>query len=70
MSFAAGEQRGYLRDLGLRFLPFVGWAERGSGSADGHGNSVPRFHIAWGTGPEIVRIFAEPVLAAAKRGLV
>lgn len=70
VSFAAGEQRGYLHHLGLRFLPFVGWAERGSGSADGHGNSVPRFHIAWGTGPEIVRIFAEPVLAAAKRGLV
>jgi len=51
-------------------LPFVGWAERGSGQADGHGNSVPRFHLTWGTGPEVVRVFAEPVLAGEDRGLV
>jgi predicted oxidoreductase len=51
-------------------VPFVGWAERGSGSATGHGNSVPRFHITWGTGPEVVRVFAEPVLEGEKRGLV
>ena len=42
-------------------LPFVGWAERGDGRATGHGNSVPRFHLTWGTGPEVVRVFAEPV---------
>lgn len=68
--FAATDKRQYLRDLGLRLLPVVGWAERGSGSADGHGNSVPRFHLTWGTGPEVVRVFAEPVERAEKAGLV
>lgn len=70
LDFAAGEKRDYLRDLGVRFLPIVGWAERGDGSADGHGNSVPRFHLTWGTGPEIVRVFAEPLKAAADAGRV
>jgi uncharacterized protein len=68
--FAATEKRDYLRKLGLRVLPIVGWAERGSGSATGHGNSVPRFHMTWGTGPEVVRVFADPVLAAEREGLV
>jgi predicted oxidoreductase len=53
--FAASEKRSYLRDLGLRVVPLVGWAERGDGRALGHGNSVPRFHLTWGTGPEVVR---------------
>ncbi len=70
VDFAATEKRQYLRDLGLKFTPVVGWAERGGGFADGHGNSVPRFHITWGTGPEVVRVFAEPVLAAERAGLV
>ena len=70
VDFAATEKRQYLHDLGLRITPIVGWAERGGGFADGHGNSVPRFHITWGTGPEVVRVFAEPVLEAEKRGLV
>ncbi|HEX6523656.1 MAG TPA: FAD-binding dehydrogenase [Streptosporangiaceae bacterium] len=70
VDFAAGEKRRYLHDLGLRVMPMVGWAERGAGTAGGHGNSVPRFHLAWGTGPEVVRVFREPVLAAAERGLV
>lgn len=68
--FATGEKREYLHALGLRLLPFVGWAERGSGSASGHGNSVPRFHLAWGSGPEVARIFIEPVLRAEAAGLV
>ncbi len=68
--FAATENRQYLHTLGLRFTPVVGWAERGGGTADGHGNSVPRFHLAWGTGPDVVRIFAQPVLAAERAGLV
>ena len=68
--FAATEKRQYLHDLGLRLTPVVGWAERGGGSAGGHGNSVPRFHLTWGTGPEVVRVFVEPVLAAERRGLV
>ncbi|WGJ85417.1 FAD-binding dehydrogenase [Gordonia sp. SMJS1] len=70
VDFAATEKRQYLHDLGLRITPIVGWAERGGGFADGHGNSVPRFHLTWGTGPEVVRVFAEPVLEAEKRGLV
>jgi hypothetical protein len=70
VGFAAGAKRGYLHQLGLRFVPNVGWAERGDGAATGHGNSVPRFHLSWGTGPEVVRIFREPVLDAAARGLV
>jgi predicted oxidoreductase len=54
VEFAAGEQRSWLRALGHRFFPVVGWAERGGYTATGHGNSVPRFHIVWGTGPAIV----------------
>jgi hypothetical protein len=70
IQFAHGGMRQYLKNLGLGFVPTVGWAERGDGTASGHGNSVPRFHITWGTGPEVVRIFREPVLNAAKHGLV
>ncbi len=70
VEFAAGEKRSYLHDLGLRVLPFVGWAERGDGTATGHGNSVPRFHLTWGTGPEVVRIFREPVEEAERSGQV
>lgn len=68
--FAATEKRDYLYGLGLRVLPLVGWAERGDGRAGGHGNSVPRFHLTWGTGPELVRVFREPVLEGERRGLV
>ena len=70
VEFAAGEKRQYLHDLGLRIVPTVGWAERGGGDVEGHGNSVPRFHVTWGTGPEVVRVFEEPVLDAARKGLV
>ncbi|MFD4368599.1 FAD-binding dehydrogenase [Rhodococcus sp. NPDC058521] len=70
VDFAAGEKRSYLYELGLKVMPNVGWAERGSGLANGHGNSVPRFHIAWGTGPEVVRVFREPVLRGVADGLV
>lgn len=68
--FASNEMHGYLRELGLRVLPTVGWAERGSGDASGHGNTVPRFHLTWGTGPEVVRVFREPVERAEKSGQV
>jgi predicted oxidoreductase len=70
VAFAATEKRRYLHDLGLRVIPIVGWAERGDGRALGHGNSVPRFHLTWGTGPEVVRVFAEPLLDAERDGLV
>ena len=51
VDFAAGEKRSWLRERGLQTFPLVGWAERGGYDARGHGNSVPRFHITWGTGP-------------------
>lgn len=70
VNFAATEKRDYVRALGLKSVPLVGWAERGDGRATGHGNSVPRFHVTWGTGPEVVRIFQEPVEAAEQRGFV
>jgi uncharacterized protein len=57
VDFAAGEKRSWLRARGLKVFPLVGWAERGGYDAQGHGNSVPRFHIAWGTGPALVEIF-------------
>ncbi|MGY1706905.1 FAD-binding dehydrogenase [Geodermatophilus sp. SYSU D00697] len=70
LQFAAGEKRAWLREQGVRFFPVVGWAERGGYTATGHGNSVPRFHIVWGTGPGIVEPFARRVRAAVQRGLV
>ncbi|MEU3626214.1 FAD-binding dehydrogenase [Amycolatopsis coloradensis] len=70
LGFAAGGKRDYLRGLGLTLMPNVGWPERGAGTATGPGNSVPRFHVTWGSGPEVVRVFRDPVLDAAARGLV
>lgn len=59
VEFAAGEKRSWLDGHGVTFLPTVGWAERGGMRADAHGNSVPRFHVAWGTGTGIVKPFAD-----------
>ncbi|MDN4161318.1 FAD-binding dehydrogenase [Nocardioides abyssi] len=61
LQFAAGEKRSWLRQMGHRVFPVVGWAERGDGTAGGHGNSVPRFHITWGTGPGVVEPFERRV---------
>ncbi|MDG4853322.1 MULTISPECIES: FAD-binding dehydrogenase [unclassified Mesorhizobium] len=70
LGFAAGEKRSWLIERGLKFFPVVGWAERGGGNASGHGNSVPRFHITWGTGPGVLEPFVLRVREAQKRGLV
>jgi hypothetical protein len=70
LEFAAEEKRAWLRGQGVGFFPVVGWAERGGYTATGHGNSVPRFHIVWGTGPGIVAPFARRVRAAVDAGLV
>ena len=70
VAFAAGEKRSWLHARGIRFFPVVGWAERGGYDATGHGNSVPRFHVAWGTGPGVLAPFVERVREAAQRGLV
>jgi predicted oxidoreductase len=66
--FAAGEKRSWLHERGVRWFPIVGWAERGGYTANGHGNSVPRFHITWGTGPGIVAPFADKAREAARTG--
>jgi len=68
LEFAAGEKRSWLRERGVGFFPVVGWAERGGGGAIGPGNSVPRFHITWGTGPGIVAPFAAAVERAEAEG--
>jgi uncharacterized protein len=70
VAFAAGEKRSWLRDRGIRFFPVVGWAERGGDNASGHGNSVPRFHITWGTGPGLIAPFVQHLREGAKQGLV
>jgi predicted oxidoreductase len=70
LQFAAGEKRAWLKEQGIGFFPVVGWAERGGYTATGHGNSVPRFHIVWGTGPGVVAPFARRVRAAVDAGLV
>ncbi|MFD3574194.1 FAD-binding dehydrogenase [Streptomyces sp. NPDC058644] len=70
VDFAAGEKRSWLHEQGVRFFPVVGWAERGGYDAQGHGNSVPRFHITWGTGPGLVAPFERRVREGVARGLV
>ncbi|MGH3309061.1 MAG: FAD-binding dehydrogenase [Streptomyces sp.] len=70
VDFAAGEKRAWLRQQGLKIFPVVGWAERGGYGATGHGNSVPRFHITWGTGPGLVEPFERRVRAGVAAGHV
>lgn len=68
--FCAEEKRSWLHAQGMRWLPNPGWPERGGYHADGHGNSVPRFHITWGTGPGVVAPFERRVREAVAKGLV
>jgi predicted oxidoreductase len=70
VDFAAGEKRAWLHALGHRVFPVVGWAERGGYLANGPGNSVPRFHITWGTGPGLVEPFERRVRAGVAAGRV
>ncbi len=70
LNFAAGEKRAWLHSLGMRWFPVVGWAERGGSLANGHGNSVPRFHITWGTGPGVLDPFVRLAREAEKKGLL
>ncbi|CAN7371365.1 FAD-binding dehydrogenase [Neorhizobium tomejilense] len=70
VAFAAGEKRSWLRQMGHRIFPIVGWAERGGGSATSHGNSVPRFHTTWGTGPGVVEPFERRAREAEKSGRI
>jgi len=68
--FAAGEKRAWLHAMGTRWFPVVGWAERGGYGAFGHGNSVPRFHVTWGTGPGVIEPFVRRARAAEAKGLL
>ena len=70
VDFAAGEKRSWLRQRGIRFFPVVGWAERGGGNASGHGNSVPRFHLTWGTGPGVLAPFVQRAREGEQAGLL
>ncbi len=70
IDFAAGDMRPWLHGMGMRWFPVVGWAERGGGFADGHGNSVPRFHITWGTGPGSMEQFERRVREHVSAGLI
>jgi predicted oxidoreductase len=62
VDFAAGEMRRWLHAQGLRWFPAVGWAERAAEGAIG-GNSLPRFHVTWGTGPAVLEPFVRRVRA-------
>lgn len=70
LQFAATEKRDWLGRLGLKFFPVVGWAERGGYGAIGHGNSVPRFHVTWGTGPGVLAPFLQLLKEGMQKGLV
>jgi uncharacterized protein len=70
VAFAAGEARPWLYQLGMRWFPIVGWAERGGYGAYGHGNSVPRFHITWGTGPGVLEPFVRRTREAERKNLI
>ena len=70
VDFAAGEKRSWLHQQGMRWFPVVGWAERGDGRAGGHGNSVPRFHVTWGTGPGVLEPFVRKAIQAERDGLL
>jgi uncharacterized protein len=70
VGFATGEKRAWLRAKGMRWFPIVGWAERGGYTASEHGNSVPRFHVTWGTGPGIIKPFVDRLREGERLGLV
>jgi len=70
LHFAHEEKRAWLREKGVGFFPVVGWAERGGYTAIGPGNSVPRFHITWGTGPGVVAPFQAALQEAEARGVL
>lgn len=70
VEFAAGDKRPWLQEQGVKFTPLVGWAERGALTARDHGNSVPRFHVPWGTGTGISEPFADKARASAEAGHV
>ncbi len=55
----------WLRREGLRFLPAVNWVERG---LYGEGNSLPRYHVLWGTSRRLILCLLEALTKAAQSG--
>ncbi len=49
----------WLKEQGIIFFPVVHWVERGLFKP---GNSVPRFHIVWGTGAELTKVLNAKLL--------
>ncbi len=70
VGFAAGEMRSWLKAQGVGLFPVVQWAERGGYLAGGHGNSVPRFHVVWGSGPGVLSPFVRRVVEHVRAGRV
>ncbi|MGF6832047.1 putative oxidoreductase [Paenarthrobacter sp. TE4293] len=70
VDFASGEKRAWLRSLNVGIFPLVQWAERGGYGPQGHGNTVPRFHVVWGTGPALVDPFLAKVMEGVDAGRV
>src|SRR5699024_12389416 len=70
LDFANYVRRDWLYAKGVRIFPVVGWAERGGYLAEGDGNSVPRFHITWGTGPGVVEPFIKRMKQLEEKGFI
>lgn len=70
VDFAAGEKRSWLKQQGISLFPIVQWAERGGYQVGGHGNSVPRFHLTWGTGPGVLVPFVRRVMEHVRTGRI
>src|SRR5512137_405066 len=54
----------WLRGIGVQFMPMPLWVERGLHTP---GNSVPRWHIVWGTGYELQVVLNRHLLARPNR---
>ncbi|MDZ4844346.1 MAG: FAD-binding dehydrogenase [Chitinophagales bacterium] len=55
----------WLRKHGISYFPVVHWVERGMFKP---GNSVPRFHMVWGTGYGLATTMMQHLLNHAKKG--
>ena len=61
------EVHDWLVSLGVRFMPMPMWVERG---LEVPGNSVPRFHLVWGTGRALSDCLVGRLLAHPRRDLL
>ena len=55
----------WLQGEGVKFMPAVNWVERGM---QGDGNSLPRYHVVWGTSRELTRCMIASLRAADSGG--